>query len=231
MVLDTEYMRCESWVSYTAQPCRRLHPSPIQPSSHPLTQLSAVCVCATIIQGPIFEMIGGRHRGLKSLCISDVAKQMLLNCDGFVPHLLFGLLLDPEHPRKDTDESIKAVVQLDFIESIQQISLFPPGWAALKTAGDDVQQALTNLKDNAFTQEAKQLAEATLLVLNPPVVHRRQSVVVSSVDAAQTDGHIMLSCEWCMHSSMYVQLCFLCAIDSAVLPPPPPPPGVHRPMG
>eukprot|EP01046_Picozoa_sp_COSAG06_P064341 COSAG06_NODE_15332_length_1079_cov_8.495918_1_plen_40_part_10 len=40
-----------------------------------------------------------------------MAKQMLLSNNGFIPHLLDGLMLDPEHPRKDFDETIKTAVQ------------------------------------------------------------------------------------------------------------------------
>jgi hypothetical protein len=43
-----------------------------------------------------------------------------------------GLLLDPEHARNGdpplgAPEAIKAIIQRDFAECIQQLSLFPPG--------------------------------------------------------------------------------------------------------
>ena len=40
--------------------------------------------------GPHFDMLSSRCRGLLSLCISDTAKQMLLNSSGFVAHLIDG---------------------------------------------------------------------------------------------------------------------------------------------
>ena len=46
--------------------------------------------CATFGSG--FVMGANRCRGLLSLCISDVAKQMLLNSTGFIPHLIDGAL-------------------------------------------------------------------------------------------------------------------------------------------
>jgi hypothetical protein len=55
-------------------------------------------------------MAANQCRGLLSLCISDTAKAMLLNTVGFVEHLISGLLLDPDHPRKDTAVHIKAIV-------------------------------------------------------------------------------------------------------------------------
>ena len=83
--------------------------------------------------GSMFVLAANRCRGLLSLCISDAAKQMLLNDNaGFIPHMIDGLMLDPEHPRKDTDEAIKTVVQRDFAECVQQIALFPAGCEALK---------------------------------------------------------------------------------------------------
>ena len=40
--------------------------------------------------GSIFPMAANHCRGLLSLCISDAAKQMLLNNAGFIPHLIDG---------------------------------------------------------------------------------------------------------------------------------------------
>jgi hypothetical protein len=37
--------------------------------------------------GVHFDLLSSRCRGLLSLCISDAAKTMLLNCRGFIPHL------------------------------------------------------------------------------------------------------------------------------------------------
>ena len=54
-------------------------------------------------------------RGLLNLCISDTAKQMLLHNSGFIPLLLDGLLLRPDHPRKGTDEQVKAAVQVPYL--------------------------------------------------------------------------------------------------------------------
>ena len=94
-----------------------------------------------------------------------------------------GLLLDPEHPRKDSDEAIKTAVQRDFAECIQQVALFPPGCEALK-ANEAVLQALLALKDKAWSDEAKLCAEGALMALIPPE-HRED------IEAL----HIMMSCE------------------------------------
>ena len=40
--------------------------------------------------GSAMSFAANRCRGLLSLCISDTAKQMLLNNSGFIPHLLDG---------------------------------------------------------------------------------------------------------------------------------------------
>jgi hypothetical protein len=141
--------------------------------------------------GSIFALAANRCSGLLSLCISDAAKQMLLNNDGFIPHMIDGLMLDPEHPRKDTDEAIKTAVQRDFAECLQQIALFPPGCDALKP-NDDVLQALSTLKDKAWSEEAKICAEGALMALIPPE-HRED------IEAL----HIMMSCE-CTHVSSLI---------------------------
>ena len=131
--------------------------------------------------GSAMALGANRCHGLLSLCISDAAKQMLLNNAGFTPHLIDGLMLDPEHPRKDTDEAIKTAVQRDFAECVQQIVLFPAGCEVL-TANEAVMPALLILKDKAWSEEAKVCAAGALMALNPPVLHM--------------DGqHIMLSCE------------------------------------
>lgn len=39
-------------------------------------------------------------QSISSLCVSDTNKQLLLNCEDFIPLLVDSLLLDPEHPRR-----------------------------------------------------------------------------------------------------------------------------------
>ena len=132
--------------------------------------------------GTMFPLTGDRCRGLLSLCISDAAKHMLLSNAGFIPHLIDGLLLDHEHPRKDTDEAVKTIVQRDFAECVQQISLFPPGCEALKE-NEAVIQALMTLTDKAWSDEAKLCAAGALMALIPP-------------DQLDIEAlHIMMSCE------------------------------------
>ena len=99
-------------------------------------------------------------------------------------HLIDGLMLDPEHPRKDTNEGIKTAVQRDFAECVQQIALFPAGCDALK-ANEGIMHALSTLKDKAWSEEAKVCAEGALMALIPPEHHE--------VDPDAL--HIMLSCE------------------------------------
>jgi hypothetical protein len=149
------------------------------------------------VWGAIFPMSSSRCRGLLSLCISDVAKQMLLSNNGFIPHLLDGLMLDPEHPRKDFDETIKTAVQRDFAECVQQISLFPAGSTALK-ANSAVVDALDALVDKAWSEGAKDCARGALMQLTD---RHHETVVGIDLDAL----HIMMSCEcipaFCMLSS------------------------------
>ena len=152
------------------------------------------------VYGSAFALASNRCRGLLSLCISDTAKQMLLNNAGFIPHLIDGLMLDPEHPRKDTDETIKTAVQRDFAECLQQIALFPAGCEALK-ANEAVLQALLTLKDKAWSEEAKICAAGALMALIPPE-H------IGAIEAL----HIMMSCE-CTPSLFRARLWIRCTID------------------
>jgi hypothetical protein len=120
---------------------------------------------------------------------------MLLNNAGFIPHLIDGLMLHPEHPRKDTADAIKTTVQRDFAECVQQIALFPSGSEALKAYNDIVMQALSALKDMAWSVEAKVCAEGALMALIPPE-H------LEDIEAL----HIMMSCECTPFSSVLVFL-------------------------
>jgi DNA-directed RNA polymerase specialized sigma24 family protein len=140
----------------------------------------------------MFGFTGNRCCGLLSLCINDVAKQMLLSNTGFIPLLIDGLLLDPDHPRKDTDDAIKTAVQRDFAECIQQISLYPAGCMALK-ADSAIIPALDVLVDKAWSEEAKDCARGALMQLTD---RQRETVAAIDLDAL----HIMMSCE-CPHFS------------------------------
>ena len=135
--------------------------------------------------GSLLQLTSNAGRGMLNLCISDVAKQMLLSNAGFIPHVVDGLLLNPEHPRKSSDEAIKAIVQRDFAECIQQLSLFAPGCEALKSAG--IVEALDALVDKAWTEEAKDSARGALMQLTD---RHREVVEESDPDAL----HTMLSC-------------------------------------
>ena len=148
-----------------------------------ITLDAEIMACAT--WGGMVALAPNAGRGMLNLCISDVAKQMLISNAGFIPHLVDGLLLNPEHPRNGSDEAIKAIVQRDFAECIQQLSLFAPGCEALKSAG--IVEALDALVDKAWTEEAKDSARGALMQLTD---RHREVVVEVDPDAL----HIMLSC-------------------------------------
>ena len=138
--------------------------------------------------GSIMVLTNNRCRGMLSLCISDTAKQMLLSSNaGFISHLIDGLMLDAEHPRKDTDEAIKTAVQRDFAECVQQISLFPAGRAAL-TSDSAIVDVLDALVDKAWSEEAKDCARGALMQLTD---RHHETVAEVDLDAL----HIMMSCK------------------------------------
>eukprot|EP01048_Picozoa_sp_COSAG05_P018251 COSAG05_NODE_2639_length_2813_cov_1.688651_2_plen_151_part_00 len=118
----------------------------------------------------------------------QTAKQLLLSNEGFIPHLIDGLLLNPEHPRKDTELGIKAIVQRDFAECILQIALFPPGCEALKIA--EICETLEVLVDKAWTDEAKDSARAAVAQLtgNKPGPDININIDIDAM-------HIMISCK------------------------------------
>jgi hypothetical protein len=136
------------------------------------------------VWGSGFTISNNRCRGLLSLCIADSAKQMLLNNHGFIPHMVDGLLLDPEHPRKDTDDAIKAAIQCDFAECLAQIAVFKPHGREALRQDSSVLRALEAVAQSGLTEGAQQHAESALLAL-------------SDTELVRTEGqkHVMLSCE------------------------------------
>jgi len=78
---------------------------------------------------------------------------MLLTNSGFVPLLVEGLLLSEGCFRKDADATVKASVQRDFAECIQQCAAYAPGCEALQQSEHmgAVMEALEALKEHAWT--------------------------------------------------------------------------------
>lgn len=85
------------------------------------------------------------------------------------------------------DETSKAIVHTDFAHCIQHISLFGPGYEALK-ANPDVVDALDTTVDKAWTEQATVCARAALKQLVP---ERHTKAAEIDPDAK----HIMMSCE------------------------------------
>jgi hypothetical protein len=107
-----------------------------------------------------------------------------LNNGDFIPHLIDGLLLDPTNPRIDTtSDTIKGFIQRDYAEALQQIALYERGCQALK-AHTTILDVLSALKDKALTDGAKECAESTLGILNPP----------PPIEVDENSLHIMMSC-------------------------------------
>eukprot|EP01043_Picozoa_sp_COSAG02_P051086 COSAG02_NODE_5334_length_4430_cov_2.102517_1_plen_616_part_00 len=154
------------------------------------------------VYGSVWALSMTQCRGLLNVCVSDTNKLLLLNNETFLPHVVDGLLLDPAHPRADTPEPVKQVVQRDYAECLQQLALFVPGCAALQ-ADDAVLNALHGLADSGFTEEAKKIARLTLMSLESSLStasqqhehHESDSTTVPKKNHAQR-RHIMVSYQW-----------------------------------
>ena len=119
------------------------------------------------------------------LCTNaDANKQMLVRCDVLIPTLLDAVFLDPEHPRKDMDEALRAGIQCDGAECFLQLALFEPGKELLERHPEAL-DALRALADgSALTEEARLAASGAL-------------VAVERQEQARTVGgekHIVVSC-------------------------------------
>jgi hypothetical protein len=102
------------------------------------------------------------------LCISDVNTALLIKnkAGGGLIRLLLEVLFLDDSFRPDITSSNKAAIQQSVVESLLQISLFPPGCELLKT-NSGVLEALHALAthDKARSKQAKVAANGALLAL------------------------------------------------------------------
>ena len=116
---------------------------------------------------------------------------MLVQCDALIPTLLDALFLDPEHPRKDMDEALRAAIQCDGAECFLQLALFEPGRELLEQHSEAL-DALRALVDGAaLTEEARLSASSALAAV--------EGVAPGSAPAGD-DKHIMMSCVSCLRA-------------------------------
>ena len=105
---------------------------------------------------------------MSTLCVADVNKAMLVQCDVLIPTLLDALFLDPENPRKDMDEKLRAGIQRDGAECFLQLALFEPGKELLVQHAEAL-DALRALADgSALTDEARLSASSALAAVEGP---------------------------------------------------------------
>ena len=137
------------------------------------------------------------------LCISDANKIFLVRGKGLLPLLLDGLLLEPDHVRKDHPANIKAAIQADAASCFLQMACFEPG-RVLLSENERAMAALRALAGGkALTAEAKISANGALMAIDlriSPSVTERARKPGSYVDRVgsgeERDGHVMLSYQW-----------------------------------
>eukprot|EP01052_Picozoa_sp_SAG31_P018836 SAG31_NODE_1350_length_8681_cov_14.408879_4_plen_466_part_00 len=163
---------------------------------HPGSALSA-----DASYGSIWTLDRFQFRHVLNLCISDTGKQLLLDSsggNGLVRHLIDGLLVDPKNPRQhEAAAHVKAAVQRDSAECIQQLSLYQPGLQALK-ADQTCMRAMVALAAAqeeggvALTAEARVCARNTLLTLNASLQQRGQTDYSHKLEKKSEQKHVMV---------------------------------------
>ena len=118
-----------------------------------------VLMCVGYI-GRVSKPTAGNIQVLE-LCISDANKPLLLANDLFIPYLISGLFLDPDHPRADLKDEIKLWNQQTHAECLAQVALFPAGRDAL-LKNPDVSEALVSVSERGLSEEACEFAKAAL---------------------------------------------------------------------
>ena len=109
---------------------------------------------------------------------------MLVRCDALIPTLLDALFLDPEHPRKDMDQTLRAGVQCDGAECFLQLALFEPGKQLLEQHPEALDALLVLVDGAALTEEARLAASAALAAVEGPLPG----------PTAGDEKHVMMSC-------------------------------------
>ena len=111
---------------------------------------------------------------------------MLVKCDALIPTLLDALFLDPEHPRNDMEEPLRAGIQRDGAECLLQLALVEAGKELLERHPKAL-EALHVLADgSALTEQARLAARGALLALEGPAQEQALS--------PGGEKHIVMSC-------------------------------------
>jgi hypothetical protein len=135
------------------------------------------------------------------LCISDLNKALLLANASFIPYLISGLMLAPDHPRSGLSDELKTWVQTTHAECFAQLAVFPPGREALLAftsadAGSTAVQALEELAERGWSKTARDFAASSLLALSDKQVEmhgkQQQQQQPWSVDGGPS-MHLMMS--------------------------------------
>ena len=111
---------------------------------------------------------------------------MLVQCDALIPTLLDALFLDPEHPRKDMDEALRAGIQRDGAECFLQLALYEPGKQLLEQHPEAL-DALRALVDGAALVEEARLAASSALAA-------MEGMAPGQAPALGDEKHVMMSC-------------------------------------
>ena len=162
--------------------------------------------------GGVWPVLCHQSQTLFCLSVSDRNKQLLLNNESLMAHLVDGLLLDSAgdlvtergwNPITDV-ETVKCRVQHTFAQCLQQLSLFEPGRHAM-LQDKAVVKALRKLTTHGWTSEAKLSAHGALLALMDQQEGGRGAVAAarigdgfdsSDIAVIPEPHHVMLSYEW-----------------------------------
>ena len=109
---------------------------------------------------------------------------MLVRCGALIPTLLDALFLDPEHPRKDMDEALRAGIQRDGAECFLQLALFEQGKELLGRHPEALEALRALVGGGALTVQARRAASGALVAMEGPG-HAR---------APGGEKHIVVSC-------------------------------------
>ena len=109
---------------------------------------------------------------------------MLVRCGALIPTLLDALFLDPEHPRKDMDQTLRAGIQCDGAECFLQLALFVPGKQLLEQHPEALDALRVLVDGAALTEEARLAASGALVAVEGP----------AQAPAPGGEKHIVVSC-------------------------------------
>ncbi len=144
--------------------------------------------------GEVTTLSPSTGHAMRCLIVADKNKELLLAVDGFIPHLVAGLMLDSDK-YVAVEPSLRGVIQARYAECLEQVALFTPGKDALvrENSRSGVEAAVRKVMAAGLTKDAKVSAHGALMALG---LLKSQSSAAKPGASTVLQQHLMMSYNW-----------------------------------